>query len=275
MKTASKNNLATGECVCVCFCVCVVYSRAACPLTVQAAFLVRRPPPIFGWGWALKHVWNSWIETDRETETERLREAKTFYIWGVIQVRIWFETVRSERIGKRKKISDRIRNDIKSRTEEEQLESTDWWVVLCSLSITTSNFLNFKSLSISSNCAVALVRCFQVVYIFLLYCCYFFLWINSFLWYFIFYIHHFAFRLASPCTVAQKKLQEYTFLSIQSIVESVCLFIRFPCQQCCFLCVWHLCGIKWLMERAICVWNILWAGCNLGTPKLLGTSVGW
>lgn len=166
MKTASKNNLATGECVCVCFSVCVVYSRAACPLTAQAAFLVRRPPPIFGWGWALKHVWNSWIEPDRETETERLREAKTFYIWGVIQVRIWFETVRSERIGKRKKISDRIRNDIKSRTEEEQLESTDWWVVLCSLSITTSNFLNFKSLSISSNCAVALVRCFQVVYFF-------------------------------------------------------------------------------------------------------------
>lgn len=56
--------------------------------------------------------------------------------------------------------------------------------------------------------------------------------------------------------------------------ESVCLFIVFPCQHCCILCVWHLYGLKWVMERAICVWNILWAGCNLGTPKVLGTSVG-
>lgn len=56
--------------------------------------------------------------------------------------------------------------------------------------------------------------------------------------------------------------------------ESVCLLIVFPCQHRCILCVWHLYGIKWVMERAICVWNILWAGCNLGTPKLLGTLVG-
>lgn len=56
--------------------------------------------------------------------------------------------------------------------------------------------------------------------------------------------------------------------------QSVCLFIVFPCQHCCILCVWHLYGIKWVMERAICVWNILWAACNLGTPKLLGTLVG-
>lgn len=56
--------------------------------------------------------------------------------------------------------------------------------------------------------------------------------------------------------------------------ESVCLFTAFPCQHCCILCVWHLYGIKWVMERAICVRNILRAGCNLGTPKLLGTLVG-
>lgn len=39
-------------------------------------------------------------------------------------------------------------------------------------------------------------------------------------------------------------------------------------------CVFGTYMAKWVMERAICVWNILWVGCNLGTPKLLRTLVG-
>ncbi len=79
-------------------------------------------------------------------------------------------------------------------------------------------------------------------------------------------------KTSSPRSFAQTKWQVFVHLVLRH--ESVCLFIVFPCQHCCILCVWHLYGIKWVMEWAICVWNILWAGCNLGTPKLLGTLVG-
>lgn len=69
-KKRSKQRLAVTECehVLVCVIVCVVYSRAV--------FLVYRLPPIFGRGRALKHVWNSWIETDSEAEIDRERERR-------------------------------------------------------------------------------------------------------------------------------------------------------------------------------------------------------
>lgn len=56
------------------FPMCVVHIRAAGPV-----FPVNHPPPIFGWGWASKHVWNNALESDTETEkgTKRQREAET------------------------------------------------------------------------------------------------------------------------------------------------------------------------------------------------------
>lgn len=50
---------------------CYHRRRNVCVVTSQAVFLLRRPPPIFGRGRALKHVWNSWTETDREAEIGR------------------------------------------------------------------------------------------------------------------------------------------------------------------------------------------------------------
>lgn len=72
----------------MCSSVCEVYSRAEGPVTAQPVFLVYRPRPIFGWGRALKHVWNSWIETESETEIERRaqREAENTRLLQICQV---------------------------------------------------------------------------------------------------------------------------------------------------------------------------------------------
>lgn len=111
--------------MCVRSSVCVAYSRAVGPVTSQAALLVYRPPPIFGWGRALEHVWNSWIETDRATEivrqAERGREDQTFTKIGqkCNTREFFFFLIKSK--GNKK---ERIRNELKSRRGERRTALT-------------------------------------------------------------------------------------------------------------------------------------------------------